>query len=616
MNDNDFISMRDKCTDFYFGKQWVKPSEHTLMIPRPTFNVCELTVNSKAANIVSTPSKLVYKTNNNYQNTTYLTNFSSYLLKEMKYEKHRINFVEQSLMKGTSFCHIFWDEKAIGTYGDFVGGVRMEYIDMKDIAFSNPKNKDIQSQEWIIIRSRASVKSLKKQLKDKSKINLLEPDNDDNISTGTNESSDSKLCTIYLKYFRIKGEVCYSISTKDVDIIKNKPCNPNLYKVEGNVDGEYLNIPDTSLEENNDIDYQEVKFNRYPVADLSLKKSDDSIYGISIIYGMINVQKYINQLYAMQLLNVQSNAWDKYVVRKDALRHQVITDEPGQTLVDYSATGNGIRRLGGMNAMANGTVELANNAFQMLKTINQTNDVFLGQADKELSGVATSLFQSQNEMPIDKMRKELWSFEEDIGKVLELFMKLYYSYQEYYYELDDATIIKNQMFNQMNPTMGEQLPTDKFQVDVFQGDLFKNVKFHVTVEAMQGARDSVIKLNNLMEALFINGAWGNMDVHSKKLFVEMYDMPEKDKFRALIEKEENDYVSQLENTIQNQQMHMQQQNVVLQRSQNTIDYLGRVNSSLQQSYKNEVSSHQKDIHTLSKKLDESDALKEDKKKLT
>ena len=543
------------------------------------------------------------------QNTNYFTNFGAYLLKEMKYDSKKPIFVKQALMKGTSFAHLYWDSKAIGTYGDYVGGVRIEYIDMKDVAVANPRNRDIQAQEYVIIKSRASVISLKNQVKDDKTKELIKPDSQDQNSTDSLEAQNQKLCTTYLKYFRKNGEVCYTLATKDVVIVENKPLNPNLYNIDvKDLDPELSNIPDIELDKNNYDTYQKVKFNRYPIEPLVLNESDDSLYGVSDIKDILNTQRYINQLYSMQLLNVQNTAWDKYIVKKGALKNQVITDEPGQTLIDHHPTGDGIKRMGGMNAMANGTIELANNSFNMLKTVNQTNDVFLGQSQQELSGVATSLYQAQNEMPIDEMRKKLWSFEEEIGKTLELFMKLYYSTQEFYYELDDATIYRNQTINshiEKSDMQVQKLPTDKFQTQVFDSNLFQNVKFHVTVDVMQGSKESVVRLNSLMEALFINGSWNNMGVHAKKLFIEMYDMPEKDKFRALLEQEENDYISQLENTIQQQNANIQQLQNTLQRSKNTIDYLGRVNTSLQNQFKSEVTAHQHDVKSLSKKAFES-----------
>ena len=101
-----------------------------------------------------------------------------------------------------------------------------------------------------------------------------------------------------------------------------------------------MRLPDDELKTNNVDDYSEVKFYRYPVHFLTFNESDESIYGKSELNDVIPTQRYINQLWSMQLLNVVNMSWDKYVVMPNALRNQVITDQSGQVLVDYSGTGN------------------------------------------------------------------------------------------------------------------------------------------------------------------------------------------------------------------------------------------------------------------------------------
>ena len=611
LSTNGYLSNSEKCTDFYYGKQWPEATRNTKRLPRITLNIIKLQINSKASNITSIPTKLVFQTNNSNQNTMFFTHFGEYLLKEMKHERYRSKYTKEALMKGTAFNHLYYDEKVKGTYGDYVGGIREEYIQLKNISLSNPGNTDIQSQKYIIIRSRKSIGALRNKVKDEEKKKLIKPDS--NEYSDETEINDSMLVTTYLKYFRVDDEVYYTLTTKDVVIVENNPLNPRKHKIDlkdkkntydeetyisdevnDGIDPEKLNMPDIDLENNNYDDYQSIKFNRFPVHILVLNDSDSSIYGVSDVQDSINTQRYINHLFAMQLLNVQNVAWDKYVVRKDALRNQVITDEPGQTIVDHSAAGDGIKRLGGMNAMSNGVIDLSERIFQFAKTVNQTNDVFLGQPEKELSGVATSLNQAQQNMPIIDMRKKLWDFEEEIGKTLELFMKLYYSEQEFYYEQDDATIIRNQTLNSL-PNNKNKYPTDKIIVERYNSSLFEDIKFNVVVKAMQGSEESKTQLNNLMNALFINGAWNNMDVHAKKLFIEMYDMPEKEKFRALIEQEEQDYIAQLESRIKELITINQQQEQVLKRAENVINYVGSINSSLQQQLKQELGAHQQDL---------------------
>ena len=88
-----------------------------------------------------------------------------------------------------------------------------------------------------------------------------------------------------------------------------------------------------------------VKATLFPIVAGSYEEREHSIYGISEVEGLIPNQKAMNLTMAMQILSTQRLAWGKYIVKKDALKNQDITDEPGQVLVDYSAEGEGIKRL-------------------------------------------------------------------------------------------------------------------------------------------------------------------------------------------------------------------------------------------------------------------------------
>lgn len=60
--------------------------------------------------------------------------------------------------------------------------------------------------------------------------------------------------------------------------------------------------------------------------------------------GIIPNQKIINLMSSMHALAAQNTAWGKYIVSEGALRGQVITNIPGQVLIDYSpgnVAGNG-----------------------------------------------------------------------------------------------------------------------------------------------------------------------------------------------------------------------------------------------------------------------------------
>ena len=591
LQSNSYIAEKDKAIRFYYGKQWNAPTENNMNVPRPVFNICKLQIVNKQSNIVSVPVAIRFFTNNSSQDTKFVTNFAKYLFKEMNHDRHRNKAAFDALVKGTAVQHMYYDQYKFGTYGDYEGGISEEIIDFSRLAVANPFNKDIQSQKWVIIQSTKTVGSLKRYLKnDSEKIRKIAEEVNENSTNKETPIQDADVVNVYLRYYRRNGEVYHSLSTKSVVIYKDKPQNPNLIKIAKNqkskVDEEWIQLPDDELKTNNVDNYSKVKFYRYPVHILTFNDSDESIYGKSELNDVIATQRYINQLWAMQLLNVMNTAWDKYVVMPNALRNQVIDDQSGQVLVDYSGTGNGIKRLGGMNAMANGVVELAAQAFNLHRTVHQITDLYTGQTEqKDIAASALSQLNNQADKPIDVLRQKLWNFEEEIGKTLDLFIKLFFTEQKFSYELSEAEMI----------SAGEG--ANKFEEKTFDANKFRDVQFHIVVEAVQGTKNSELVQENIVQSLFLNGTWSKMSTHDKEAYIEMSPLaaPLKEQLRALIKRQQTDEIAAYQTQIQ--QLAQQNQTLVgvANRAKAGIEYLTSLNKSMEKSYRDEVKSHQDDV---------------------
>lgn len=582
---NEFIKNADIALKFYYGDQWEKSKNKN--IPRAVFNLCKLQINNKLANITSVKTSLMFYTNKTMQDTSFVTNFVKYLLKEMNHEQKRISITRDSLIKSTGISHIYYDPDKLGVFGDYEGGIREEILNMKNVVVANPYNKDLQSQKYIIIKSRKTVGTLKKMCKNKELHKFIVPENKENEFL--QDVKDSDLCYTYLKYFRIDGEVYHTLATKNVIIYENIALNPDLNKIDDKkekIDEEQARMPQEKIVENDIKKFSKIKFFRYPVAFLSLNEHDESIYGVSELKDVIALQKFFNQLYSMQLLNVINTAWDKYIVDPNALRNQIINDESGQVLVDYSKTGNGIKRLGGMNSMANGVVQLAGDAFNLFRSLNQISDLYTGQTEnKDIAASAIAQLNSQADKPIDLLRQRLWAFEEEIGQIIEMFIRHYYHDYKFRYELSEKELMEN------NNT------ENKFKNEVFEASNYDDVEFYVYCEAIQSFKDTEIIRENLVQSLILNGTLTNMNVHDRELYIELSPLTQtiKDKLKVILDRQKNDDISQLQAQIQQLMAQNQQLVNTLQRAKQGIDYLNNINKSTQASYKNEVKAHQDDI---------------------
>ena len=236
--------------------------------------------------------------------------------------------------------------------------------------------------------------------------------------------------------------------------------------------------------------------------------------------------------------------------------------------------------------MSNGVVELSAQAFNLHRTVHQITDLYTGQTDqKDIAASALSQLNNQADKPNDILRQKLWSFEEEIGKTLDLFIKLYFTEQKFSYELSEA-----EMISQGNNT-------NKYVESTFNSKDFRNIQFHVVAEAVQGTKNSELVQENLAQSLFLNNTWANMSTHDKEAYIEMSPLaaPIKEQLRALMEKQKQDEIAAYQAQIQ----QLTQQNEMLvgvaNRAKAGIDYLTSLNKSMEKSYRDEVKAHQDDV---------------------
>ena len=88
-----------------------------------------------------------------------------------------------------------------------------------------------------------------------------------------------------------------------------------------------------------------------------------------------------------------------------------------------------------------------------------------------------------------------------------------------------------------------------------------------------------------------------MTTHDREFYIKMSPLasPFKDEMEALLKKQEQDEIAQLQGQLQ--QLMQQNQMLVnaLERARAGIEYMGNMNKSMEKSYKNEVKAHQDDV---------------------
>ena len=351
--------------DFFEGRQWPPSTEATRSMPRPIVNIIKFICRNKRAMLTSAPVKLIYSSRVDKEKAESLTEFAAYVMREMDVEDLDSRAIRDAVLKGCYFYHFFWDP-SLGKRGE--GDLSCELIDPEDIYFANPKEHNEQKQKWIIISSRQEVEVLKKTCDQGTDKDLIVAEEDD-------------LATVLTRYYRVNGEVYCERAVKGTYI--NKP-----FKISPEGSGEIAEL--------------------YPIVAGVYEEKEKCIYGLSEAEELISNQKIINHVLGMEALAIQNTAWGKYIVTKDALRGQDISNEPGEILVDYSLNGNGIKKME-QHALSSTPLNYVNNVTAMTRTVCGATEVMTGETlIGNMSGAAIAQLQSQANQPINEQRKRFW----------------------------------------------------------------------------------------------------------------------------------------------------------------------------------------------------------------
>lgn len=551
---------------FYEGKQWAAPTKNTRNLPRPVVNIIKMICRSKKSAITAAPVRIIYRAEDETVDVEKFNNFAAYIQKEIGQEGLDKKAIDDGVKKGSYFFHYYWDSEAKGKDGIKEGGLRCEVIDPLSIFFSNPTELDEQKQKWILIASREDVESVRAKCDSDVDPGLIVADETDN-KYGVIEQEGNKLCTVLTRYFRKNGEVYCEKATKTVIINKPFSLAPDIAAA-GRELGFEEDAPNNSLPDNHaeTLVPEGVRAYLYPVVVGNYEIRENSIYGLGEVEGIIPNQKAINFNLAMMLLNAQEIAWGKYIVLPNALRGQVISNEPGQVLTDYSNTGTGIRKMS-EQTMQSQPLQLIDSIMSMTRNVTGANEVMSGEVlGSNMSGAAIAQLQSQAQQPIEDLKDAFWLVKEKQGKVLAQFFKLYYEQKEFSYE---ETAVKRD--TQGNPVLNKLGQPEEEEVqftDVFNSSEYAGVEFSVVVEATSGTKASTAGDINALDVLLSKG------LISLKTYLKAYPkdaLSNRTEILKGIEEDEQSQLAALQQQLAQYAQQVEQSTKIIQQQKETVD---------------------------------------------
>lgn len=476
-----FVQKFPKFVDFFEGRQWPAATKNTKNLPRPVFNSTKMICRNKKSAILSVPGKIVYHAENNSERVKMFNNFAAYIQKEMKQEALDKDAIDDGVKKGSYHYHYFWDEYAYGLDATAKGALRCEIVDPLKIFFSNPACRDEQRQKWILIATREEVDTVRSMADGEVNKADIQPDKNTENHYDEKEQGDG-LVTVLTRYFRVNGEVWWEKATKSMLICAPRPLAPDVEGALREIRGD----EEDSLPVAPDIEKR--GFSLYPIVSGSYERREGSIYGIGEVEGLLPVQKAINLLFALLILNNQQVAWGKYVVHPQALRGQRLTNDPGQVITDYSPGANGIRKLT-EQVMQSQPIELATTMLNLLRSVSGATEVMTGETvGSNMSGAAIAALQAQAQQPVEELRDTFWQVKVRQGLVLAEFFKHYYAGKHFTYSVkaEDGT--------------------EQTADGIFDGAAFADLTFDVVVEATMGSKSSTAGDINMLDSALASKA--------------------------------------------------------------------------------------------------------------
>lgn len=552
---------------FYDGDQWPKTTDNTKNMPRLTTNIIKMICRNKKSAILSSPIRIVYKSEND-QDAEEFTRFSDYICKEIEQDELDKRGIGGGVKKGTYIFHYYWDAEARGRSGELPGGLRCELIDPLNAYFANPTQPDEQKQKWIMFESREEVSAVRaKADKGVNKEEITEDEQD--TPYASKEQEGTPMCTVLTRYFRKDGEVYCEKATKSVVFNKAFPITPDKKKAQAEIKKNYEDPANTSLPDK-DAENRTIKDTTraylYPVVVGNYEPRENSIYGLGEVEGLINNQKAINLIQSMIAYNIEQTAWGKYVVDPKALRNQRINNDPGQVLMDWSGSGNGIRRMEGQQ-IPSGAFGVINTVTDLTRTVTGSSEVMTGEAaGANMSGAAIAQLQSQALLPTEELKESFKNMKRRQGKVLAQFYRLYYTQKTYTYEeeadeIDEAGNKKQDAFG--NPVKKTVRRSAKFDSAKYRGK-----DMDVVVEATSGAKSSV---QGDIAALDVALNSGGI---SLKTYFELYPdsaLSNKSEIVRKLGEQEANALTNMQNQLQEAQGVAQQYAEIVRQQNDTID---------------------------------------------
>lgn len=342
--------------NFYFGKQWErvdtgdeKPIVKNIIKPIVKYKLG--VVNTNAYSVVFNPNIFTYIQEKEIIESLCksLTDYTNKIWEIQQVDKKIKESLKDSAINSEGILHNYYNANN--------DEIVVEVIDKNNICYGNENDSDIQTQPYLIISYRKTVKQVKEEARElglsDDVIELIKQDNETQEQAGYEHTLDevSPMCLVLLKYYKRNGKVFYTKSTKCV-----------------------------ILEENIETDME-----LYPVCHMVWEEVKGSARGNGEVKYHIPNQIEINRIATRRALAVKISAFNKLIVNNDLIANPDSLEKVGVTIkVKGGTTVDDVRKAVGYLSAQNMSSDASNLQQELqedTRSFANASDVASGNTD-------------------------------------------------------------------------------------------------------------------------------------------------------------------------------------------------------------------------------------------
>lgn len=366
-------------------------------MPTPTFNIIKRVVSFITATITSDNIKVTATPMANAIDTGFLDEITGVVNAELSYlfEKNAVpsltrRFTRNAAVDGDGCTYTYWDPNA-ETGQEAKGGIVTEVVENRRVHFGDPNDNQVQSQPWIIIEKRESVRKVQRRAKANgipTWHSVMSDDENDGVDD-VKRAEDK--CTVLLLFWKDEdtGDVWVYESTKDSPVMKPKNMGLKLY----------------------------------PITWLNWDYVQDCYHGQAMVTSLIPNQVFINKAWAMSMLSIMRTAYPKYVYNKSLIPK--MDNRIGSAIGIAGGDMNNVIKVIDPPAISPQVSQFIQLAVEESEQSLGATSVALGDTRPDNTSAIIAL-QRAAATPSEMTKQNLYNATEDLARIYFEFMAEYY----------------------------------------------------------------------------------------------------------------------------------------------------------------------------------------------